>query len=56
MAMFFCFQAACQKMLCRQVDGEYFQSIATVNRLNFPTLIGSKCCATHEPESILLLS
>ena len=43
MAMFFCLQAACQKMPCRQSDGEYFRSVANVVRLNFPTLIGSKC-------------
>jgi hypothetical protein len=35
---FFYFQATCQKILRRQFDREYFQSIATVNRLEFPCL------------------
>ena len=39
MAMFFFyFQAACQKILRRQFEREYFQSIANVIRLEFPSL------------------
>ena len=35
---FFYFQATCQKILSRQFDREYSQSIARVVRLEFPTL------------------
>jgi len=35
---FFYFQATCQKILGRQFDREYFQSIANANRLEFPSL------------------
>ena len=35
---FFYFQVTCQKILRRQFDREYFQSIANVIRLEFPTL------------------
>jgi hypothetical protein len=35
---FFYFQVTCQKILRRQFDREYFQSIATANRLEFPSL------------------
>ena len=35
---FFYFQVTCQKILCRQFDREYFQSIANANRLEFPSL------------------
>jgi hypothetical protein len=35
---FFYFQVACQKILRRQFDREYFQSIANANRLEFPSL------------------
>ena len=39
MAMFcFYFQATCQKILGRQFEREYFQSIANVIRLEFPSL------------------
>jgi hypothetical protein len=39
MAMFFFyFQVTCQKILRRQFDREYFQSIANVIRLEFPSL------------------
>ena len=39
MAMvFFYFQATCQKILRRQFDQAYFQSIANVIRLEFPSL------------------
>jgi len=39
MAMFFFyFQVTCQKILRRQFDQEYFQSIANVIRLEFPSL------------------
>ena len=39
MAMvFFYFQATCQRILRRQFDQEYFQSIASVIRLEFPSL------------------
>ena len=34
----FYFQTTCQKILRRQFDREYFQSIARANRLEFPTL------------------
>jgi hypothetical protein len=35
---FFYFQVTCQKVLRRQFDREYFQSIANANRLEFPSL------------------
>jgi hypothetical protein len=35
---FFYFQATCQKVLRRQFDREYFQSIVNANRLEFPFL------------------
>jgi hypothetical protein len=35
---FFYFQVTCQKILHRQFDREYFQSIANANRLEFPSL------------------
>jgi hypothetical protein len=35
---FFYFQAACQSVLRRQFDLEYFRSIASSNRLEFPSL------------------
>ena len=35
---FFYFQVTCQKILRRQFDREYFQSIAIANRLEFPSL------------------
>jgi hypothetical protein len=35
---FFYFQVTCRKILCRQFDREYFQSIANANRLEFPSL------------------
>ena len=35
---FFYFQATCQKILRRQFEREYFQSIANVIRLEFPSL------------------
>jgi len=35
---FFYFQVTCRKILCRQFDWEYFQSIANANRLEFPSL------------------
>jgi hypothetical protein len=35
---FFYFQVTCQKILRRQFDREYFQSIASANRLEFPAL------------------
>jgi hypothetical protein len=35
---FFYFQATCQKILRRQFDREYFQSIANANRFEFPSL------------------
>ena len=35
---FFYFQVTCQKILNRQFDREYFQSIANANRLEFPSL------------------
>lgn len=35
---FFYFQVTCQKLLGRQFDREYFQSIANANRLEFPSL------------------
>ena len=39
MAMFFFyFQVTCQKILRRQFDREYFQSIANATRLAFPSL------------------
>jgi hypothetical protein len=39
MAMvFFYFQATCQRILRRQFDREYFQSIVNVIRLEFPSL------------------
>ena len=34
----FYFQVTCQKILRRQFDREYFQSIANANRLEFPSL------------------
>jgi hypothetical protein len=38
-ALFFYYlQVACQKILRRQFDREYFQSIANANRLEFPSL------------------
>ena len=38
-ALFFFFlQVASQRILCRQFDREYFQSIANVNRFEFPSL------------------
>jgi len=36
--LFFYFQVTCQKILSRQFDREYFQSIANANRLEFPSL------------------
>ena len=35
---FFYFQVACQKILGRQFNGGYFQSIVNANRLEFPSL------------------
>jgi len=35
---FFYFHVTCQKILGRQFDREYFQSIANANRLEFPSL------------------
>jgi len=35
---FFYFQVTCQRILLRQFDREYFQSIANANRLEFPSL------------------
>jgi hypothetical protein len=35
---FFYFQVTCQKILRRQFDREYFQSIVSANRLEFPSL------------------
>jgi hypothetical protein len=35
---FFYFQATCQRILRRQFDWDYFQSIANANRLEFPSL------------------
>jgi hypothetical protein len=35
---FFYLQVTCQKILRRQFDREYFQSIANANRLEFPSL------------------
>ena len=35
---FFYFQVTCHKILERQFDREYFQSIANANRLEFPAL------------------
>jgi len=35
---FFYFQVTCQKILQRQFDREYFQSIVNANRLEFPSL------------------
>jgi hypothetical protein len=35
---FFYFQVICQRILRRQFDREYFQSIANANRLEFPSL------------------
>jgi hypothetical protein len=35
---FFYFQVTCQRILRRQFDREYFQSIANANRLEFPSL------------------
>jgi len=35
---FFYFQVTCQKVLQRQFDREYFQSIVNANRLEFPSL------------------
>jgi len=35
---FFYFQATCQRVLRRQFDVEYFKSIASANRLEFPSL------------------
>jgi hypothetical protein len=35
---FFYFQVTCQKILRRQFDREYFQSIVKANRLEFPSL------------------
>ena len=35
---FFYIQVTCQKILRRQFDREYFQSIANANRLEFPSL------------------
>jgi len=37
---FFYFQVTCRKILCRQFDREYFQSIANANRLEFPSCEG----------------
>ena len=34
----FCFQVACQSILRRQFDQEYFRSIANATRLEFPCL------------------
>ena len=36
--VFFYFQATCQRILRRQFEREYFQSIAKVTRLEFPSL------------------
>ncbi len=36
--VFFYFQSTCQRILGRQFDQEYFQSIANVIRLEFPSL------------------
>ena len=36
--LFFYIQVACQKILRRQFDREYFQSIVNANRLEFPSL------------------
>jgi hypothetical protein len=35
---FFYFQVACQRILRRQFDQEYFQSIVNANRLEFPSV------------------
>ena len=35
---FFYFQVTCQRILRRQFDWDYFQSIARANRLEFPSL------------------
>jgi hypothetical protein len=35
---FFYFQVTCQRILRRQFDREYFQSIVNANRLEFPSL------------------
>jgi hypothetical protein len=35
---FFYFQVSCQKVLRRQFDREYYQSIVNANRLEFPSL------------------
>jgi len=35
---FFYFQATCQRILRRQFEWDYFQSIAKANRLEFPSL------------------
>ena len=35
---FFYFQVTCQRILRRQFDREYFQSIVSANRLEFPSL------------------
>jgi hypothetical protein len=35
---FFYFQVTCQRILRREFDREYFQSIANANRLEFPSL------------------
>jgi hypothetical protein len=35
---FFYFQVTCQKILRRQFDQEYFQSIVNANRLEFPSV------------------
>jgi len=35
---FFYFQGTCQRILRRQFDWDYFQSIANANRLEFPSL------------------
>ena len=36
--LFFYFQVTCQKILRRQFDREYFQSIVNANHLEFPSL------------------
>ena len=38
---FFYFQVTCQKILRRQFERDYFQSIASVIRLEFPSLVKS---------------
>jgi hypothetical protein len=49
MAMvFFYFQTSCQKILRRQFEGEPFQSIANVIRLEFPSLRRSLACFIRE--------